>query len=321
MCGIFSYLGNRKDAGALILDGLKALEYRGYDSWGIAVKKNDGNLFTEKHVGKIGNATLPHFSASVGIGHTRWATHGGVTKENSHPHADCKKEIVVVHNGIVENYAKLKQKLKLKHTFLSETDTEVVAHYLEEKLTKNTDLLDVVIKTFQELEGLSAIIVYRPATDEFVAVKNGSPLIFGIGDNEYYLASDSAALLPHTQKVYYLEDNEFLHLTQTTYTLYDFQKNKKEIKPIKLTFSPDSITLGNYPNYMMKEMHEQPHVIRSLVLEQKGQIQKAASLIKKAYGTYFIACGTAYYAALAGTYLFSKVAKRHTNASVGSEFE
>lgn len=321
MCGIFSYIGTKKNAGEMIIDGLRSLEYRGYDSWGITIKDLSGELYTEKQTGKIGAATLPNRDSTVGIGHTRWATHGGVTKENSHPHTDCGQKIVLVHNGIIENYAKLKQKLKLKHTFLSETDSEVFAHYIEEKLESNDDLLDVVSSAFKELHGLSAIIVYRPATDEFVAIKNGSPLIFGIGKGEYFLASDSAALLPHTKKVYYLEDNEYLHITRTSYSLFTENGTPKEVTPFTLSYSADSGTLGKYPNFMMKEMHEQPHVVRNLVREQSQQIKKAADIIKNAYGTYFIACGTGYYAALAGTYLFSKIAKRHTNASVGSEFE
>jgi glucosamine--fructose-6-phosphate aminotransferase (isomerizing) len=192
---------------------------------------------------------------------------------------------------------------------------------MEEKLASHNDLLHVVRETFKELEGLNAIIVYRPSTDEFTAVKNGSPLLFGLGKDEFFLASDSAALLPHTQTVYYLEDNEYLQITRTSYTLSSDSGKKKTITPIILDYSSDAGTLGKYPNYMMKEMYEQPHVLRSLVLEQKRQIQQAATLIQNAFGTYFIACGTAYYAALAGTYLFSKIAKRHTNASVGSEFE
>lgn len=324
MCGIFGYIGNRSNAGDLILDGLRALEYRGYDSWGVAIKTSKNNLstlFIEKRIGKIGDATPPALESSSGIGHTRWATHGGVTKENSHPHTDCNKELVIVHNGIIENYSELKEALKSPHTFLSKTDSEVFAHYLEEKLADNADLKTTVATVFKELSGLSAIIVYRPSTDEFIAIKNGSPLIFGLGENEYFLASDSVALLPHTQTVYYLEDSELLHITRTSYTLYDLQENIKELTPITLSFSPQSATLGTYPNYMMKEMHEQPQVIRNLVLEQKEHVQQASHLIKDAYGTYFIACGTAYYAALAGTYLFSKIAKKHINASVGSEFE
>jgi glucosamine--fructose-6-phosphate aminotransferase (isomerizing) len=325
MCGIFSYIGPRQNAGEIILEGLKALEYRGYDSWGIAVGKNDSSLVIEKNVGKIADtkilkSSIVNHQSSVGIGHTRWATHGGVTKENSHPHSDCNEEIVIVHNGIIENYTKLKQKLKLNHVYKSETDSEVFSHYIEEKLKEDSNLLSVVMSAFKEVEGLNAIIVYRPSTEEFIAVKNGSPLIFGIGEKEYFLASDSAALLPHTQKVYYLEDNECLHITRENYTLYDISGTEKSLKPFILPLNAESGTLGDYPNYMMKEMYEQPPVIRNLVREQTTQINKAAAQIKNAFGTYFIACGTAYYAALAGTYLFSKIAKHHTNASAGSEF-
>lgn len=319
MCGIFSYLGPKRTAGEIILQGLKALEYRGYDSWGIAVYNK--TVVIQKEVGKIGTAAPLPVAASSGIGHTRWATHGGVTKENSHPHTDCSETLVVVHNGIIENYAKLKQKLSLNHVIKSETDSEIFVHYLEEKMEDSENLLQTVLDTFKEVEGLNAIIVYRPETEEFIAVKNGSPLIFGIGDGEYFLSSDSAALLPHTRTVYYLEDNECIHISREGYHLYSISGKKKTLTPLTLTLSPDAGTLGTYPNYMMKEMYEQPSVIRNLLMEQESQILKAAQMIKQAFGTYFIACGTAYYAALAGTYLFSKIAKHHTNASSGSEFE
>lgn len=322
MCGIFGYIGYRKNAGKILLEGLKSLEYRGYDSWGVLFKKNDGTLYIEKQIGKIGDTTLPMIESSVGIGHTRWATHGGVTKQNSHPHTDCDKKLVLVHNGIVENYAKLKHKLKPNHIFTSETDSEILAHYLEEKIEENdkVQFATIVKNVFGELEGLNAIIVYRPETNEFVAIKNGSPLIFAVGNKESFLTSDSASTLPYTKKVYYLEDNETLYLTKNNYTLFDSSGKEKKLKTFTLTTPQDAGMLGDFPHYMMKEMYEQPKVIKNILLTQKGQIKKATHLIKQAYGTYFIACGTAYYAALAGTYLFSKIAKYHINASVGSEF-
>ncbi len=320
MCGIFGYLGKQSNAGDMILEGLKSLEYRGYDSWGIVVKQEDNQLYIEKHAGKIGDATIPSLNAHAGIGHTRWATHGGVTEKNSHPHLDCNQEIVIVHNGIIENFAQLKSKLKKTHTHLSETDSEVFAHMVEERLIYHNSFAKAVLDAFKETEGLSAIIAFRPSTNEFVAVKNGSPLVFGMKDQEFFLASDSAALLPHTQEVYFLEDNDVLLISQNAYSLYDFTYTPKPISFTKLEFSADEIVLGKHPNFMMKEMHEQPFIIRKIMLEQQENIQEAAHVIKNAYGTYFMGCGTAYYAALAGTYLFSKIAQRHINASVGSEF-
>lgn len=320
MCGIFGYLGDQTNAGNLVLDGLKSLEYRGYDSWGVVVKQQKQKLHIEKHVGKIGAATLPSLVASAGIGHTRWATHGKVTVKNSHPHLDCSKEIVVVHNGIIENYAELKQKLQNKHTYLSETDSEVFAHMIEEKISNGEDLTKAVLDAFTQTKGLSAIIVYQPKTDKFVAIKNGSPLVFGKKDHEFFLASDSAALVPHTNTVHFLEDNELLTISRSGYQVYDFKLSPKSISFVALEYSPTDINLGEYPHFMMKEIHEQPFILRKIVQEQESNIQNAATVIQKAFGTYFLGCGTAYYAGLAGTYLFSKIAKRHVNSSVGSEF-
>lgn len=324
MCGIFGYIGPKTNAGEMILDGLKTLEYRGYDSWGVAVQTASKTVI-EKHVGKIAESkphqsTIINRQSSSGIGHTRWATHGGVTTENAHPHTDCSGEIIVVHNGIVENFAKLKQKLASKHAFKSETDTEVVAHLIEEKLKESDNFLEVVKETFNEMTGMNALIVFRPQTHEFVAVKNGSPLVFAAKPGEAFLASDSTALLPYSQEVYFLEDNDLLHITKKTFALYDLTLSPKNVSWTTLPFTAQDTHLGEYPDFMTKEMHEQPLVIRRIALEQKDAIQKAAEVIKKAYGTYFLGCGTAYYAALAGTYLFSKIAKKHVNASVGSEF-
>ena len=181
MCGIFGYTGNKKNAANIILKGLKGLEYRGYDSWGIAVKVND-NIRSEKHVGKIGSAKTVLPGATVGIGHTRWATHGGVTVENAHPHTDCKQEVAVLHNGIVENFQELKEELQEKgHKFTSETDTEVIAHLIEEYLKKK-DFVTSVREAFNKLKGLNAIVALYTKSSQIVAAKNGSPLILGIGD-------------------------------------------------------------------------------------------------------------------------------------------
>ena len=198
MCGIFGYIGKKKSA-TIILDGLKRLEYRGYDSWGIAVGQE--KFAVEKHVGKIGEAVTTLPQSGIGIGHTRWATHGGVTKENAHPQIDCTRTVALVHNGIIENYEVLKKKLLQKgHTFLSETDTEVMVHLIEEKM-KSDSFVDAVLKCFQELEGLNAIVAVHAKERVIVAVKNGSPLVVGFGDGESFIASDAASLLPPNKKV------------------------------------------------------------------------------------------------------------------------
>lgn len=319
MCGIFAYSGKQHTAGAIILSGLKALEYRGYDSWGV-VLKNGNKLIINKHIGKIGNAQLPQVDSTTGIGHTRWATHGGVTKKNSHPHLDCTKDVVVVHNGIIENFEEIKKDLlKKDHTFVSETDSEVFAHLIEEKLKSNPDLKKVMMESFKQIQGMNALIVYRPSTDEFAAIKNGSPLVFGKHQDDFLLASDSSALALHTKEVYFLNDNELLYFNHDTH-LYDENLKSKNFSFFTLNFDNSDIALGIYPNYMIKEISEQLKILRSIALVQQNIIKEVSQTIKNSFGTYFIGCGTAYYACLAATYLFSKIAHRHTNASTASEF-
>lgn len=321
MCGIFGYIGQKQNAGDMVLEGLKTLEYRGYDSWGVAVKKDDNSVYIEKHTGKIGHAHLPRLSATIGIGHTRWATHGGVTDANAHPHTDCTGKVVIVHNGIVENFAVLKEDLLKKgHTFKSETDTEVVVHLIEELKKTETDLKKLMLKVFETVHGMNAIIAFFPEEEEMYIVKNGSPIAFGVKNGEYFIASDPSAMIIHTKEVYFLEDDELLQLSKNDAKLFTIDGKEKAIKYTTLAYDIEDALLGNYPHFMLKEMHEQPKVVQNIADTQHKNIQECAKLIKDAFGTYFIGCGTAGYAGLAGTYLFSKIAKRHVNTTVASEF-
>lgn len=326
MCGIFAYKGISSKAGDLILEGLRSLEYRGYDSWGVALKlktkdsKLKTDLLIEKHVGKIGDAKLPKVDSSIGIGHTRWATHGGVTDINAHPHLDCTRKVVVVHNGIVENFEEFKVSLLKKgHKFVSQTDTEIIAHLIEDELkTKKPEI--AIVNVFKSLSGLNAIIVFLPSRGEFYAIKNGSPLVFGQEGENFYLASDASALSSHTKQVSFLEDNELICVTASGFKLYDLHMKQKKPKFVELSYKKEDTQLGAYKHFMIKEISEQPLILNRIASEQKENIERIAKLIKNAFGTYFIGCGTAYYAALAGGYLFSKIAKKHVNTSVGSEF-
>lgn len=320
MCGIFAYAGTNKNAGQIILDGLKSLEYRGYDSWGIALKKTDTKIFLEKHTGKIGNASLPKTPSTIGIGHTRWATHGGVTEANAHPHTDCTKKIIVVHNGIVENFAQMKENLITKgHIFTSETDSEVIAHLIEEEQTP--DLKKTMLSSFKKLEGLSAVIAFFPEKEAFYVIKNGSPIVFGVTEkNECIIASDASAIIPHTKKVYFLNDDELLKIQNSTYELYDMRGLNKKITFTTLQYEKEDASLGKYRHFMIKEIHEQPKVLQNIVNTQLNSIKQAATLIQNSYGAYLLGCGTASYACIGGTYLFSKIAKRHINFAIGSEF-
>ena len=325
MCGIFGYIGNRSDAAKLVFDGLKRLEYRGYDSWGVVVnskfKSQKSKLFVKKRAGKIGNANVDDLPlGSVAIGHTRWATHGGVTEINAHPHLDCTGTIAVIHNGIFENYEKFKKRLVVKgHKFLSETDTEVVPHLIED-LKKKLSFSESVRKSFNLMEGLNAVIAIDKEADEIVAARNGSPLVIGFGKNENFLASDASALLPYTKEVYFLEDNQMSVLKKNTVEVFNVKNGKKiEFKKQKLNWKISQGEKGKYPNFMLKEIFEQPKILSEIALNPAQEIN-IAKVVKKSRGSYLVGCGSASYACLAGQYLFSKIAKRHINFAIGSEF-
>ncbi len=319
MCGIFGYIGKKSDAAEIVLKGLKTLEYRGYDSWGIAVKK-DSELEIEKHIGKIGNANTVLPESTLGIGHTRWATHGGVTDINAHPHLDCKKEIALVHNGIVENHSDLRKMLKEKgHAFLSETDTEVISHLIEEN-AKTMDFPDAVRESFLALSGLNAIVVESAKFNQIVTVKTGSPIIIGHADGEFYIASDASAVIPHTRKLLFLEDKK-MAILDTKIRLIDLKTNQ-EVEPLfeEINWKVEEADMGKYNHFMIKEIHEQSKVIRNIAKNYDEEINSLTRLIKDAKGTFFIGAGTAFHACLLGAYLFSKIVKIHVNTTVASEF-
>jgi len=333
MCGIFGYVGKRENAAEIVFGGLKTLEYRGYDSWGIAVKnqesgsENQGKLAVEKEIGKLPerfpeNSVLNHPS-SLALGHTRWATHGGVTVENAHPHLDCQKHIAVVHNGIIENFFELKEMLiKKGHKFHSETDTEVVPHLIEEEMKDGTKGFATAVRdTFNQLDGMNAIVVAYAPSREIIAAKNGSPLAVGIGDHELFIASDAAGISKYTKHVLFLADNHMVILGDHMKLLK--LPEGKEVSPeiTKLTWHFEDAEKGKYPHFFIKEIHEEPQVIKNIALNGVPDAKKFAELIHDAYGTFLIACGSAAYAAIGATYLFSKIAKKHVNFSVGSEFK
>lgn len=323
MCGIFGYVGQKTNAAQLVLTGLKSLEYRGYDSWGVAVVPSASQkIVVKKKAGKIGNAHVDDLLAgTLAFGHTRWATHGGVTDINAHPHLDCSGKIAVIHNGIFENYGDVKEKLLKKgHKFISETDTEVIAHLIEEH-ADNHEFIAAVQKTFNEMEGLNAIIVLATMAKQLVVVRNGSPLVIGFGKRENFVASDAVAILPHTKDVYFLRDFEMAIIKENNVSVFNV-KNGGKVKIVrqKLTWSAAQAEKGNYPDFMLKEIHEQPKIIADIATNSISQTEKLACIIKKSYGTYMIGCGSAFYVSLAGSYMFSKIAKRHVNSCVGSEF-
>ncbi|MBI2621115.1 MAG: glutamine--fructose-6-phosphate transaminase (isomerizing) [Candidatus Levybacteria bacterium] len=333
MCGIFGYVGKKTNAAGMILEGLRLLEYRGYDSWGIATKVKSQNakvksfLAVEKHVGKIGDAKVDLPQSALGIGHTRWATHGGVTQENSHPHLDCTKNIAVVHNGIIENYQELKEVLLKKgHSFLSETDTEVFPHLIEEYLASKGETLqgkgftEAFRLAFNQIKGLNAIVAINADTNEIAAAKTGSPLIIGVSENEFYVASDAIGILKHTNKIVFLEDNQMVMLGKKLRLTKLPEGEELEPAVNTLDWKFEDAIKGRFEHFLLKEIHEQPQVISNIALNYSDQTKKLAKLIKESYGTFLLGCGTASYAGLFGTYLFSSIAKRHVNFSIGSEF-
>lgn len=331
MCGIFGYVGKSTNATSMVLEGLKMLEYRGYDSWGIAAKPSEKRkeksekFIVEKHVGKIGNVTLSAqlsvLNSGLAIGHTRWATHGGVTIANAHPHLDCKKEIAVVHNGIVENFMTLKNELTKKgHVFSSETDTEAIVHLIEEYL-KREGFASAVRDAFNRLKGLNAIVVAYAPSQEIIAAKNGSPMVVGVKDGDLFVASDASGIVKHTRKVLFLKDYHMAILGKDL-TLLRLPRGQK-VKPVyqSLTWKFEDTQKGKYKHFLLKEIHEQPRVIENIALNYEVETKKLSDLIEKAFGTFMLGCGTASYAALSGVYLFSRIAKKHVNFSIGSEFK
>lgn len=331
MCGIFGYIGKKTNAAEMVLDGLKLLEYRGYDSWGVAAKiqnqesssKNQG-LVVEKHVGKIGDSKLSEklttSGSSLAIGHTRWATHGGVTDVNAHPHLDCTHQIAVLHNGIIENFQELKSELIQKgHVFISETDTEVFAHLVEENL-KSSGFTTSVRDAFNRISGLNAVVVTFAGSREIIAAKTGSPLVVGKADDGLYIASDASGIIKHTKNVLFVKDKEMVILGDDV-TLLSLPSGDK-ITPAFQTidWEIEESDKGEYPHFLLKEIHEQPRIIENIALTYSDNSKKLAQHIEGAFGTFMLGCGTASYAALAGTYIFSKIAKKHVNFSSGSEF-
>ncbi|KKQ01865.1 MAG: Glucosamine/fructose-6-phosphate aminotransferase, isomerizing [Candidatus Roizmanbacteria bacterium GW2011_GWA2_36_23] len=310
MCGIFGVINDQSGKAAqTVLAGLKKLEYRGYDSWGIAIKPAGSNkLIVDKHIGKIGGATTDLPSGSISIGHTRWATHGGVTDYNAHPHLDCTGKIAVIHNGIIENYQTIKDELlKKNHEFLSETDTEIVAHLIEEK-RKHSTLLQAVLDSFKDLSGSNAIAVLDLETESIIACRNGSPLVAGLDKKQFFIGSDVPAFLKYTNKVHFLNDGEAALLSIKGIEIFEISSGKKiNYKPQVLDWKLEDAEKGGHSHFLLKEILEQINTIPKAVSLNKKEIIKIAAMIKDGYKVIFSACGTASYCGLAAKYFFAEV--------------
>ena len=323
MCGIFGYVGRETDLGEKVLRALKLLEYRGYDSWGVGVAV-DGMIEVQKQPGKIASAVVDFPAADIGFGHTRWATHGGVTQTNAHPHLGESGKLAVIHNGIVENFRELRNGLEAEgRSFRSETDTEVVAHLIERELAQGEeDFLAAFQRVFKQLDGLSAVIALDLGSRSLVAAKNVSPLVVGRGASGVTIASDALALHGHAEEIMYLEDDQLVRLDRNGVEVFNRSTlGKIDGDWVPLEVEERDVSLGAHPHYMSKEMHEQPTVIERLAIDGEADIKLLAKAIDESFGTFLVGCGTASYAALTGSYLFSRIASRHINFTVGSEFK
>jgi len=331
MCGIIGYIGD-KNAIQIVLDGLKKLEYRGYDSAGIACLLN-GKIKTVKCKGKIKNLeSLVDDSlkqSKMAIGHTRWATHGKPSDENAHPH--CSGSIALVHNGIIENYAEIKEELQTEgYKFVSQTDTEVIAHLIRKYRENNLSLEDSIRKAVSRLKGSYAIVIMdEKEPDKLIGVRMESPLVVGISDGEKFIASDIPAFLNHCNRVIFLEDGEMIILNKEGFKVYDLEGKKKEKSPTTITWTASMAEKGGFKHFMLKEIYEQPRAlsdtIRGRVLSDQGKIVfEEFGLTKDEMRSiekiYLVACGTSYHACLIGEYIIETVAQIPVEVDIASEF-
>src|ERR1035438_6716173 len=321
MCGIVGYIGHQK-AVPIILDGLRRLEYRGYDSAGIAVLNGDNHLSVRRAEGKLRNLEeairLNPLDGPYGIGHTRWATHGRPTEENAHPHRDCSGDIVVVHNGIVENYLSLKARLAAEgHIFKTETDTEVIAHLVETHFKGNLE--EAVREAVKELTGVFAMAVLsRLDPNKIVAARSGPPVVIGLGDGEYFVASDVPAILSHTRGPSFLADGDMAVLTPDGVLLSDFLGRPVKRQVSHVLWDPIMAEKGGYKHFMLKEINEQPRAVRDTILGRVGQetgrifldeMDITAREFRAFSSVRIIACGTSWHAALAGKFMIERLAR------------
>ena len=335
MCGIVGYVGN-KQVVPLIIDGLRKLEYRGYDSAGIAVVDENHELKIRRAEGKLRNLEevlrQKPLDGTYGVGHTRWATHGRPTEENAHPHRDCSGRVVVVHNGIIENYLQLKDDLRKKdHNFVTETDTEIVAHLIEEHLKQGDGFEEAVRKTVQALHGIFALsMLSADEPDTVISARLGPPVVIGLGKGEYFVASDIPAILEHTRDVFFLGDGEIAVMTKDSVRVTNFAGDPIEPVMQRITWDPIEAEKGGFKHFMLKEIYEQPRAVRETVegrisldsgrvfLDEMKNISEAD--FKQLTSIKIAACGTSLHAGLAGKYMIEQLARVNVDVDYASEF-
>ena len=328
MCGIFGCILKDGNAAPLIHAALKRLEYRGYDSVGEATL-NNGHLYIKKDQGKIDEVhkvrNLDDLPGSIGIGHTRWATHGAPVEVNAHPHGDCSGQIAVVHNGIIENYAELELELQNRgHNFKSKTDTEVIPHLIEEVLKNNPalSLADAVLEAVKRLQGSYAIaVISTREPNKIICARNESPLVIGINQGAVYFASDIPAFLPLTNKALIVDDGELVTLSLEGVEIKKIADSKIVTRePETIDWTPEMAVKQGYPHFMLKEIHEQPECLRNTLRLQEHYVDLMATFLDRAREVYLVACGTSYHACWAASYMFSKLAFLPTYPVIASEF-
>ena len=324
MCGIFGTIGTEK-AAPILLDGLRKLKYRGYDSAGI-VTINENKLEIKKDVGKIDDIhtklNLEDLNGNTGIAHTRWATHGKVTKENSHPHISNNGKIAVVHNGIIENFQEQKKFLTEQgFKFFSDTDTEIIPNTIEYHMKKGYDFFEATKRSLKHLEGQYALAIINKDENKLIAVRKEAPLVVGIGKNSFFVASDIPAFLDHTKQVVFLEEKDMVIIDSNGLKIFNLIQDSFVERPVTtIDWDAEQAKKGEFDHFFIKEIVEQADAISKIAMLDDKIIKELADEIRKAKGAYIVACGTAAYASMYGLYLFSKVAKRHLNFCVASEF-
>ena len=324
MCGIVGFAGDR-EAAPILLGALGKLEYRGYDSAGIATSVNS-HLCVRKDAGQLAEVEQTHHLSAlpgkVGIGHVRWATHGEVNQENAHPHLDCKQNVAVVHNGIIDNYQQLRTRLGSKHKFLSDTDSEVVPHLIEEYMHNGASLEAAVFQATKELTGSYALIAVSAAEPQkIVAARKDSPLVIGVGTRGNFVASDTLSFLEETDQAIFVEDGETVILTGERVSILDSDGREVKREPRQVDWKRGEATKQGYDCFMLKEIMEQPQAIRCALMQDKNLIIEMAMDILRARQVVLTACGTSRYAALIGRYVFSRLAGKFGDVVMASEFQ
>jgi glucosamine--fructose-6-phosphate aminotransferase (isomerizing) len=332
MCGIIGYIG-QKDVMPILIEGLRRLEYRGYDSAGVAVVR-DGTIELRRSAGKLSRLeeviAINPIAGEYGIGHTRWATHGRPTEENAHPHRDCTGRIVVVHNGIIENYLDLKQQLKTQgHRFVTETDTEIVAHLIEREMADD-GLENAVRRALLYMRGLFALVlISADDPNKIVAVRNGPPIVVGLGDGEFFVASDIPAVLSHTRDVVFLGDEEMAVITTAGVEFTDYAGRAVSKKSTRVSWDPVMAEKAGYKHFMLKEIFEQPMAVRETVLGRASaetgkvylhEIDIPDDVLRETERIVILACGTSWHAGLVGKFLFESLARLPVDVDYGSEY-